>query len=76
MGTEIKYINGHWYSYERKTSYDTMTKNSKKVSWMMLGTITERGFVAKKLKVDVREDIEILEYGVVQYFYEKSTKMR
>ena len=42
----------------------------------MLGTITERGFVAKKLKVDVREDIEILEYGVVQYFYEKSTKMR
>lgn len=46
--TEIKYINGRWYLYERSTRYDPVLKRSRKVSGKMLGSITENGFVPKK----------------------------
>ena len=46
--TEIKYINGHWYLYERSTKYDPELKRSRKVSGKLLGSITENGFVPKK----------------------------
>ena len=48
--TEIKYINGHWYLYERSTKYDPELKRSRKVSGKLLGSITENGFVPKKEK--------------------------
>lgn len=46
--TEIKYINGKWYLYERSTRYDPETKKSRKITGEMLGSITEHGFVPKK----------------------------
>ena len=56
--TEIKYINGHWYLYERSTKYDPELKRSRKVSGKLLGSITENGFVPKKEKGVKRTPIQ------------------
>lgn len=74
--TEIKHINGHWYLYERFTTYDPGTKKSKKVSGKMLGKITPDGFAPCKVKVDQNEGLECLEYGASQYFHEISGDIR
>jgi hypothetical protein len=74
--TEIKYINGHWYLYERKTKYDPSTKKSRKVSGKLLGTITEFGLVPRQTKVTDVFDLEVREFGAFQYFYEHTQAMR
>ena len=55
--TEIKYINGHWYLYERSTRYDPELKRSRKVSGKLLGSITENGFVPKREKGEKRAPV-------------------
>ena len=70
--TEIKYISGNWYVYERKTKYNTETKRSTKVSGKMIGKITENGFVAKKVKASEFKEMEVKEYGASNYFISKS----
>ena len=42
-GTEIKYINGHWYLYKRSSVYDPDKKRKRKKSGESLGTITPDG---------------------------------
>jgi hypothetical protein len=70
--TEIKYISGNWYLYERKTKYNPETKKSTKVSGKMIGKITKDGFVAKKVKASVFKEMEVKEYGASYYFISKS----
>ncbi len=74
--TEIKHINGRWYLYERATSYDPVTKKSTKTSGKMIGTITEDGFVPKKIKAGTLHDIEVVELGASHYFYEQGSLIR
>jgi Transposase len=76
VNTEIKHINGHWYLYERSSKYDPNTKKPKKISGPMIGKITEQGLMPKAVKISSVTDIESLEYGATQYFYENSAKMR
>ena len=38
--TEIKYIRGHWYLYERSNVYDPQLGRSRKKSGKILGSIT------------------------------------
>ena len=74
--TEIKYINGHWYLYERSSYYDRDKKRMHKKSGQLLGAITEDGFKPKKAKVDHKcyeEDIEVLELGATGYLWSKNT---
>lgn len=73
--TEIKYINGHWYLYERTSVYDPTTKKMHKKSGQLLGTITEAGFVSKKPKVDHKcfENVEVVELGVTGYLWSKNS---
>lgn len=75
--TEIKYINGHWYLYERSSRYDPNTKKMHKVSGAMLGTITEDGFKKKREKLDhkVFENIEVVELGATGYLWAKNQKL-
>ena len=72
--TEIKYINGHWYLYERSSYYDPTTKRMHKKSGQLLGTITEDGFTPKRPKVDHKcfENVEVLELGASGYLWSKS----
>ena len=74
--TEIKYINGNWYLYERATRYNPETGKSTKVSGKMLGSITEQGLVEKKIAFARIREIEVVELGASQYFYEKGTLIR
>lgn len=46
--TEIKFIRGHYYLYERFTGYDPVKKRSVKVSGSILGKITPEGLVPAK----------------------------
>ena len=43
--TEIKFIRGHWYLYERRSVYDSQLGRSRKISGKILGSITEQGLV-------------------------------
>ncbi len=70
--TEIKYISGNWYLYERKTKYNPETKRSTKLSGKMIGKITENGFVPKKIKASEFKELEVKEYGASHYFISKS----
>ena len=80
--TEVKYINGHWYLYERSSRYDPKTKKMHKVSGQLLGSITEEGFKPKKQKVahKIFENVEVVELGATGYLwmnnqeYEQCTK--
>ncbi len=76
-GTEIKFINGHYYPYERKSAYDPGTKRKKKKSGALLGTITEYGFVPRKEKVSQQElkEIQCVEYGACNYLYQSNRQM-
>jgi len=68
VNTEIKYISGKWYLYERASLYDPQTRSSRKVSGKLLGSITEKGFVPRKLKAEDMLAIEVKEYGASRYF--------
>ena len=73
--TEIKYINGHWYLYERTSVYNPATKKMHKKSGQMLGTITETGFIPKKTRIDHKcfENIDIVELGASGYLWSKNS---
>ena len=77
--TEIKYINGHWYLYERTSFYDPKTKRAHKKSGKLIGTITPTGLVHKREKLDrsVMDHIDVLELGASGYLFQhKMTKKR
>lgn len=74
--TEIKHINGKWYLYERATVYDPQTGKSTKKSGKMLGSITADGFVPKKITVSAMREIEVVELGASQYFFQKGALVR
>ena len=45
-GTELRFINGHYYLYEITSKWDSKIKRSKKITLGILGKITkEEGFV-------------------------------
>ena len=48
--TEIKYIRGHWYLYERSNVYDPRLGRSRKKSGKILGSITEQGLVPSRAR--------------------------
>ena len=75
--TEIKYINGHWYLYERSSRYDPKTKKMHKVSGQLLGSITEEGFKPKKQKIDhkIFENVEVVELGATGYLWMKNQEL-
>ncbi len=73
--TEIKYIKGKWYLYERFSKYDPTVKRSRKVSGKMLGSITPDGFVPKKVKASEFKELEVKEYGASYYFNSKSQSL-
>lgn len=70
--TEIKYINGHWYLYERTSFYDPKTKRAHKKSGKLIGTITPTGLVHKREKLDrsVMDHIDVLELGASGYLFQ------
>jgi hypothetical protein len=72
--TEIKYINGHWYLYERSAVYNPTTKRMHKKSGKMLGAITTEGFIRTKEKVNKSafEQVEIVELGGSGYLWQKN----
>ncbi len=74
--TEIKHIYGKWYLYERTTFYNPQTKKSTKKSGKMLGTLTESGFIPKKIKAAALREIEVVELGASHYFYEQGALIR
>jgi len=75
--TEIKYINGYWYLYERSSYYDSQKKTMHKKSGKILGKITESGFIKAKEKVDhsVFETIDVLELGISGYLYKRNQNL-
>jgi hypothetical protein len=61
--TEIKLISGQWYLYERASKYDPETSK-------MLGSITEQGFVGKRVCFSVSVGLGLSSWGL------PSTSMR
>ena len=72
--TEIKYINGHWYLYERTSVYNPKTKKMRKKSGKCLGRITDGGFIASRIRMDPKayEDIEVKEIGISSFLYSRN----
>ena len=52
-GTELRFINGHYYLYEITSKWDPEKKRSKKITLGLLGKITkEDGFIeSEKRKI-------------------------
>ena len=75
INTEIKYINGHWYLYERSNVYDPKIKRSRKKSGKCLGSIKEDGFVPSKTTA-MPTASDVVEAGAVGYFYQQTESMR
>lgn len=75
MGTEIKYINGHWYLYERSSIWDSTKGKAKKKSGKLIGTITENGLILKKEKQNI-ETITCFEFGASNFLFENSNELR
>ncbi|MCD4786307.1 MAG: transposase [Candidatus Eremiobacteraeota bacterium] len=74
--TEIKYISNKWYLYERFSSYDPVTRKSRKVSGKILGSITEDGFIPRKVHHSAITEIEVVELGASLYFHSHTTEIR
>lgn len=74
-GTEIKYINGHWYLYERSSIWDSSKGKAKKKSGKLIGTLTENGLVLKKDKQNV-EALSCFEFGASNFLYDHSYELR
>lgn len=68
IGTEIKFINGHWYLYERSSIWDSSKGKPKKKSGKLIGTITPQGLILKQDKQNL-EELLCFEYGASQLFY-------
>ena len=76
--TEIKYIRGHWYLYERSNVYDPQLGRSRKKSGKILGSITEQGLVPSRARRGCVNPVlnDVVEVGAVNYIYQRSEWMR
>ena len=76
--TEIKYINGYWYLYERINVYDPIIRRSRKKSGSILGKITERGFVPSRKIQAVEKSLQndVVEIGACNYFLQMSADIK
>lgn len=76
--TEIKYIRGHWYLYERSNVYDPQIGRSRKKSGKILGGITEHGLVPSKARLECADSAlnDVVEVGAVNYIYQRTDWMR
>ena len=75
-GTELRLINGYYYLYSVSTSWDKVTKTSKKITGKLLGKITEKdGFVeSDKMKLMRKHSIEnynlaVREFGASDFIF-------
>jgi hypothetical protein len=73
--TEIKFINGHWYLYERSSVWDASKGKAKKKSGKLIGTITENGLILKKDKQDVNA-ISCFEFGASNFLYSYTHELK
>lgn len=78
VNTEIKFIRGHWYLYERRSVYDPQLGRSKKISGNILGSITEQGLVPSKARREWANPVlnDVVEVGAVNYIYKRTELMR
>ena len=76
--TEIKYINNHWYLYERINVYDDKAKRSRKKSGKILGKITESGFIPSKVKKQEEQILsnDVVEIGATNFFFKLTEDIR
>lgn len=76
--TEIKFIRGHWYLYERSNVYDPQLGRSRKKSGKILGSITEHGLVPSKARREYTTPVlnDVVEVGAVNYIYPRTVWMR
>lgn len=72
--TEIKYIRGHWYLYERSNVYDPQLGRSRKKSGKILGSITEQGLVPSRARRGCANPVlnDVVEVGAVNYVYQRT----
>lgn len=75
VGTEIKYINGHWYLYERSSIWDSTKGKPKKKSGKLIGTITPQGLILKQEKINL-EELSCFEFGASIFLYSISKELR
>lgn len=78
VNTEIKYIRGHWYLYERRNVYDPQLGRSRKKSGKILGSITEQGFIPSKARRDCVNPVmnDVVEVGAVNFIFQRTEWMR
>lgn len=76
--TEIKFIKGHWYLYERHSVYDPQLGRSRKISGKILGSITEQGLIPSRARREWVNPVlnDVVEVGAVNYIYQKTAWMR
>lgn len=76
--TEIKYIRGHWYLYERSNVYDPKLGRSRKKSGKILGSITEHGLVPSRARRERVNPVlnDVVEIGAVNHIYQRTEWMR
>ena len=76
-GTEIKFINGHWYLYERFCVYDKIRHRKHKKSGKLLGTITPEGLRPPKRELQIikHNSIVNLEYGASAFLFQAGKGM-
>ena len=72
--TEIKFIRGHWYLYERSNVYDPQLGRSRKKSGKILGSITEHGLVPSKARREYTTPVlnDVVEVGAANYIYPRT----
>lgn len=75
IGTEIKYINGHWYLYERKSVWDAEKGKPRKKSGKLIGTITESGLILKQEK-SKHEELVCYEFGASFFMYKITEELK
>lgn len=78
VNTEIKYIRGHWYLYERSNVYDPQLGRSRKKSGKILGSITEQGLVPSKARRECVTPVmnDVVEAGAVNFVFQRTEWMR
>lgn len=76
--TEIKYICGHWYLYERSNVYDPQLGRSRKKSGKILGSITEQGLVPSRARRGCVNLVlnDVVEAGAANYVYQRTEWIR
>ena len=68
-GTDVRYLNGHYYLYSVTSKYDPSVKRSRKVTLAYLGRITPEGLVRPKAArmMDELQYITNREYGASSF---------